>query len=80
MSNVKFRYQSFGQNDRWTERQTDNSKTICPDLLMQGYKKEKNAGNKQFLLFQLCFHKLFIIAGKIWDNETKEVFLTFCPF
>ena len=29
----------FVQTDGWTDRWTDNGKTKCPDLSMQGHKK-----------------------------------------
>ena len=32
--------QTNGQTDKRTDRQTDRPKTICPDLLMRGQKKD----------------------------------------
>ena len=31
----------FVQTDRWMDGQTDNRKTICPDLSIRGHKNER---------------------------------------
>ena len=43
----------FVQTDGWTDGQTDNCNTICPNLLIQGHKKGTAAQMNGFIFYRL---------------------------